>query len=137
MLKKVLLLLLISVILGACSKTKIVDFEGKSDNWKVIYTVEILDEQREHTKAKIEYIGENPVPDDEVSYIIETDGGKMAGNTSLDDNGMVEIGGSKRSCSDCKIILDESKNIKATISWKENLEELLLSSNNQNDIGGL
>ncbi|RDW15143.1 hypothetical protein [Oceanobacillus chungangensis] len=82
----------INAILRSCSKTEIVDFEGKIDNWKVIYTVEILDEQREHTKAEIEYIGEKPIPDGEVSYIIETDSGKMAGNTSLDDKGVIEIG---------------------------------------------
>ncbi|WP_077706736.1 hypothetical protein [Virgibacillus dokdonensis] len=137
MLKKVLLLLLIFVILGACSKTEIVDFEGKSDNWKVIYTVEILDEQREHTKAKIEYIGEKPIPSGEISYVIKTDSGKMAGNTPLDDKGVIELGGNKQSCSECTFIVDESEIIKVTICWKENSEELKLNNDNLNDIDDL
>lgn len=134
---KVLLVLIISVFLSACSETDVFDFEGKSDNWKVIYTVEILDEQREHTKAKIEYIGEKPIPDDEVSYIIESDSGKMSGEASLDDKGVIEIGGHKNSCSKCTFLVDESEIIKATISWKENFEELKLNSDYQSDIDDL
>ncbi|MFD2628011.1 hypothetical protein [Oceanobacillus kapialis] len=122
--KKVLLVLFISVILSACSETEIIDFEGESDNWRVIYTVEILDEQIEQTKVKIEYSGEESIPD-EVSYIIEFDSGKMEGNTSLNDKGLVKIGGRGRLCSEC-IFMNESENIKATISWKENTEKLKL-----------
>ncbi|RIU90215.1 hypothetical protein [Oceanobacillus picturae] len=119
--KKVVLLLLISLILSACSETEIFDFKGKSDNWKVIYTVEILDEQIEQTKVNIEYNGMESIPD-EVSYIIETDSGSMEGNTSLNDKGLIEIGGRERRCNECTFI-NESEYIKATISWKGNTEE--------------
>lgn len=124
--KKVVLLLLISLILSACSETEIFDFKGKSDNWKVIYTVEILDEQIEQTKVNIEYNGMESIPD-EVSYIIETDSGSMEGNTSLNDSGVVEIGGRGRWCNECTFI-NKSENIKATISWKGNTEELKLKN---------
>ncbi len=65
--KKAVLVLLMSLILSACSETEIFDFEGEGDNWKVIYTVEILDEQIEQTKVNIEYNGVDSIPD-EVSY---------------------------------------------------------------------
>lgn len=124
--KKVVLVLLISLILSACSETKIFDYEGESDNWKVIYTVEILDEQIEQTKVTIEYNGMESIQD-EVSYIIETDSGKMKGNTSLNDKGLIEIEGRGRRCNECTFI-NESEYIKATISWKENTEELKLKN---------
>ncbi|WP_106497229.1 hypothetical protein [Lentibacillus sp. Marseille-P4043] len=91
--------------------------------------VEILDEQIEQTKTKIDYIGEKPIPH-EIRYISETDSGKMECNTSLGDKVVTEIGGHRRSCSECTFIIDESENIEATISWNDNLEELKLEYDN-------
>ncbi|WP_085994192.1 hypothetical protein [Oceanobacillus senegalensis] len=68
--KRSLFVMLLSIFLSACSETEVFNFVDQSDNWKVTYTVEILDNQIEQTKTIIEYIGEKSIPE-QINYSIE------------------------------------------------------------------
>ncbi len=70
MMKRSLFVMLLSIFLSACSETEVFNFVDQSDNWKVTYTVEILDNQIEQTKTIIEYIGEKSIPE-QINYSIE------------------------------------------------------------------
>ncbi len=129
-LKKVLFLLLISIFLSGCTQTEteVFNFEGESDNWKVIYTAEILDAQKAQTKLKIQYIGEESIPEEgEGGYTLETNSDIMGGSMSLDDKGVVEIEGLAGDCNDCLYLyVDENEDLTSSISWNGNIEELKL-----------
>lgn len=124
MIKKALILFLISfVLLTACSKSKLINFVGESDNWHVNYEVNLLDVDRESTNVTIKYIGENPAPK-EIKYVIEDVSGEMRGEDSL-DNGVLKAAG--HSCSGCEVT-QENEKINATITWNGKSETFILKN---------
>lgn len=125
-LKKALLILLFAAILSGCTDTEAFDFEGESDHWKVTYTVEIHGDRLEHKAGQIEYIGVEPTPKEEVSYVIKNN---TAGLVLLDDKGISKVGGSSGDCSK-QCIVDESEIMEATIGWEGNEEKIELSYGN-------
>lgn len=124
MIKKALMLFLFcSVLLTACSESKLMNFVGESENWQVNYEVNVLDEDSESTNITIKYIGEKPIPK-EIIYVVEGVSGKSEGEGSL-NNGVLEIGG--HSCSGCAVI-QENEKLNATITWNDTSETLILKN---------
>lgn len=132
MIKKALMLFLFcSVLLTACSESKLMNFVGESENWQVNYEVNVLDEDSESTNITIKYIGEKPIPK-EIIYVVEGVSGKSEGEGSLNsegegslNNGVLEIGG--HSCSGCAVIQENGK-LNATITWNDTSETLILKN---------
>ncbi|CRK84632.1 hypothetical protein [Neobacillus massiliamazoniensis] len=124
MIKRALMLLLISsILLTACSDSKVINFEGKSDNWQVIYSVNLLDKNSESSKVTIKYIGVKPIPK-KIKYSVETATGNTSGETHL-KNGVLVTGES--SCSGCSVT-QENEKITATITWKDESETIILKN---------
>jgi hypothetical protein len=124
MIKKALMLFLFSsVLLTACSESKLMNFVDESENWQVNYEVKVLDEDSESTNLTIKYIGEKPTPK-EINYVVEGVSGKSEGEGSL-DKGVLEIGG--HSCSGCAVT-QENEKLNATLTWNDTSETLILKN---------
>ncbi|PFN98139.1 hypothetical protein COJ85_21715 [Bacillus sp. AFS076308] len=124
MIKRTLKLFLFStILLTACSDSKLMNFVGESQNWQVNYEVNVLDEDSEITNLTIKYIGQKATPK-EINYVVESVSGKSAGNDSL-NNGVLKIGG--HSCSGCAVT-QENEKITATITWNDKTESLILKN---------
>jgi hypothetical protein len=116
-----MLFLISSVLLTACSESKLMNFTGKSENWQLNYQVNVLDEDSESTNLTIKYIGKKPTPR-EIHYVVEGVFGKSEGNVTL-NNEELKIGGD--SCSGCAVTQEKEK-IKANITWNHQSETLIL-----------
>ena len=123
--KKVLSLMISAMVLVGCTDTATYDFEGESDHWKVTYTVEIHGDRLEHRAGQIEYIGGEPIPEEEIDYFIKN----TAGRTLLDDKGISKVGGSNGHCNR-QCVIDESEIIEATIGWEGEEEKVELKYGN-------
>jgi hypothetical protein len=124
MVKKALMLLLISsILLTACSNSKVMNFEGESDNWQVIYLVNSLEKNSESSKVTIKYIGIKPIPT-RIKYDVETATGNSGGESPL-KNGALITGAS--SCNGCAVTQKNEK-ITATISWNNKSDTLILNN---------
>lgn len=95
--KKVSVLSLFTImVLSACSTStnfltdgvQRMSFVGESENWKVLYEVDVWDEDSESTSIKINYIGKEPIPH-MIKYNIEGVTGNSSGTTSLNKNGVL------------------------------------------------
>ncbi|MBT2697168.1 hypothetical protein J7E79_07050 [Bacillus sp. ISL-40] len=124
MIKKALMLFLFSsVLLTACSESKLMNFIGESENWQVNYEVNLLDKDSESTNLTIKYIGGKPIPK-RIKYVVESVSGKSEGEDSL-NNGVLKIGG--HSCSGCAVT-QENEEMKATITWNDKSDTLILKN---------
>ncbi|WP_246941955.1 hypothetical protein [Bacillus pinisoli] len=77
--------------------------------------------------TRIEYISTGPKPKD-IEYSIKTNVGGMNGNTSLNSNGSVEIGG--HSCTGFALTSKEEKK-ETTISWNGTTEKFVWIGNSK------
>lgn len=116
------LLLLLVVLLAACSELKMMIFEGESENWLVTYEVQLHDENSESTNLAIKFIGEDPSPQ-KIKYVVDSVSGKSEGEDSLNSSGVLKIGG--HTCSGCSVTR-ENDNINATIIWNGKSENINL-----------
>ncbi|MFF2450565.1 hypothetical protein ACFVSW_26325 [Neobacillus sp. NPDC058068] len=124
MIKKVFVIFLFSsLILMACSKTKVMNFTGESENWYVDYEVKVFDENSESTHFTIKYKGKDPKPQ-KIKYNIEYGSGKTDGTDNL-NNGELNLGG--HSCSGCAVIQEDDV-MEVTITWNGELETFNLKN---------
>ncbi|WP_043932774.1 hypothetical protein [Bacillus sp. EB01] len=98
-------------------------FAGESENWQVIYEVNILDQDSESTNLIVKYIGAKPIPQ-KIKYVVEGLSGKSAGEDSL-NNGVLKIGG--HSCNGCAVT-QENEEKKATITWNDKSDIIILKN---------
>lgn len=123
MIKKIIILALLSFgFLAACS-SKYMDFIGENNNWKVNYQVSAIDGDSESTTLTIQYIGKEPIPK-EIKYTIESLTGKLEGEDSL-NKGVLKTNG--HFCKGCSVT-QENEKIKATIMWNGKTESINLKN---------
>ncbi|MBT2583235.1 membrane lipoprotein lipid attachment site-containing protein [Planococcus sp. ISL-109] len=130
--KKIIVLFTMAIILSGCTNGDRYNFSGNSDNWEVVYTVEVTDEIEQQTSGIIKYIGENKDPE-AIDYKIEyknENSNSTAGNSgeaSPIKRGTAEF--ESTVCGNCAII-QKDEEIEAEITWNGQTETFLLKTNN-------
>lgn len=113
-----------SIFLISCSESHRVIFIGESDHWRVQYNVNVQGTNSQSYNYTINYLGDKPFPE-KINYSFEGPAGEDSGDTSFDNNSVLQIGGG--SCSGCAVTR-ENDDIKATIKWDGNSEEFFLKN---------
>lgn len=123
-LRFLLLVIALLLTLSACQGQETINFKGKSDNWEVVYQVDIQSEDSESTSLEIKYIGEGKSPK-EMDYTLDSVSGGGDGNNIPLNDGVYKS--SPNNCSGCAVT-GEDDNIKVTIEWQGKSEKITLSN---------
>ncbi|MED3541969.1 hypothetical protein ABEX53_08460 [Bacillus toyonensis] len=116
------LLVLIILILGACSNDKWFTLKGESENWMGTYQGYTYDENNEASELTLIYKGDPSEIKGNVKYKYEADSsGEGDGNVSLDQNSIK----TKIICEGCTIT-NKDDVIKITMSWNDKTETFKL-----------
>lgn len=103
------------------------NFSGESDNWKVTYTFNDSVEGASETLGTIEYLGEEPMPEEvRFQFIYGNDEASFGGSRRLEEDG----GYADIVTEDCKacIMPEEDDEIPGVLEWNGKKESLLLTS---------
>lgn len=90
-------------------------YVGKSNNWEVNYG-------RDHFIV-IKYIGEEPIPEEQINYIIKHGTSSTEGNNYLDEEGRLRINMVQ---SWNELERKKARDFHVTIIWNGNSEEIFL-----------
>ena len=120
---KFLFVLVVILILGACSNDKRFTLKGESANWKGTYQGYTYDENNEASELTLIYKGDPSKVKDNVKYNYETGNGRGNGNIPLTQK-FIKI---KKSCKGCATT-DKNDVITITVSWNDKTETLKLQS---------
>ncbi|AZN43441.1 hypothetical protein [Paenibacillus albus] len=91
-------------------------YKGHTDNWSAVYYVYKLKDNENHTsKMILKYIGEKPLPAEELSYKFDTVGGGGAGSLSTADSkdGIYNLGYSESNGS----LASQDSIVKMQVNW--------------------
>lgn len=120
--KKILLLLSISLllILTGCSIKELSSDESK--NWRVEYEVAAYNKADEETSGSITYIGKE-APPKKVSYILKNSSRENSGEyVSLEEGELNILTGS---CQGCKAV-PENEQMEVEVNWNDKKETFIL-----------
>lgn len=116
------LLTFLLLILSGCGIGERHEFAGSSENWQVLYVVEVSNGDRQETTGTIEYIGDKPIPeafDYEMVNVLTTLGG--TGRPLIDGKAII---GNDR-CENCRIIQEDDE-LEVEIMWNGQSDKFVL-----------
>jgi|SRR5690606_19171888 len=117
MLKKVSFLILFTLLLVACEDAEKMNFVGKTKEWDVEFEV-LVDDENPTGELEIQYIGENPIPE-EITYLIQSPNGTISGTNFLNEEGIFTT--IEENCSSCTSV-DETTEMAILIEWEKQTE---------------
>ncbi|MFD1032852.1 hypothetical protein [Metaplanococcus flavidus] len=123
-LKKLITLLIMVLILSGCVDGDRYNFSGSSENWDVVYVVDVRNWDEQNDTGTIKYIGEKQAPET-LDYKIEFTAGSDSGTGKTLDNGVTQTGGG--GCQGCAVI-QKDEEIEVEITWNGQTENLILTT---------
>lgn len=100
------------------------NFIGSSENWDVIYEVDILNDNAEESTGTIEYMGDEDPPET-IDYEIDYSGGAGSETGRNLYDGVASMG--TTSCAGCAVT-QEDEEIEVEINWEGRTENLILTT---------
>lgn len=126
--KLTVLLLVLVLMLSACSNTKTLNFFGESDQWSAELKVTQTKDGYEKQELKLSYRGEDLNSVGEISYKVETNaGGFGVGDVNLDENGIIKAI-NEGNPTNAKVI--EESEVEVIVEWNDNSEVIKLDLKN-------
>lgn len=125
--KKVITLLVVVFIMSGCTKANgdRYNFSGNSENWEVLYTIDVSNDNEQVYKGEAHFIGEGEAPE-AIDYELEMNSSSSTGaNTRLID-GVAKVGTS--SCGGGCESIEGDEEIEVEINWNGQTENFLLKN---------
>lgn len=123
--KKIISLLIMTLILSGCVDGDRYNFSGSSENWNVIYTVDVSEGTSEQNRGTIKYVGEGEGPET-INYKLTANSGGSEATGLILENGVANTG--YGACQGCAVIQKDEK-IEVEITWDGETENLILTTN--------
>lgn len=123
--KRIIVLLVFLFILSGCvnGDRYRYNFSGSSENWDVLYIVDVSDGTNQVKNGIVKYIGEGDSPDT-IEYKLESNSGTAEDTGIIIEHGNGNIANIE--CTGCKVI-QKDEEIKVAISWNGQTENLILT----------
>ncbi|MDN7245614.1 hypothetical protein [Planococcus shenhongbingii] len=115
------------IVLSGCSSDGQMIFAGESDSWKATFIFKDLGDGVQERSGTIEYIGEDPKPDEvTVQFFYRIDQESFGGSRGLNKDGSYsDI--EPTTCTTC-VMYEKDDEIPGIIEWADQKESLILTS---------
>lgn len=114
-----------ALILSGCVDGDRYNFSGSSENWDVIYTVDVSEGTSQEKSGTIKFVGEGEAPET-IDYKIEANSGGSEGTGVTLTDGVVDDVASSI-CEGCAVI-QEDEEIEVEITWDGQTENFILTT---------
>ena len=125
--KKFILLFILVLILSGCTNADGNDynFSGNSENWEVIYTIEVSNDNEQVYRGEAHFIGEGEAPES-IDYELVMNSSSSGGTNARLIDGVAKV--ATGSCGGGCESIEGDEEIEVEITWDGQTENLILTT---------